>query len=1048
MTLLEARKLKALLSGLSPELFHGVTHQHEIARPDPYDVEIIHREAREQFESLLRRVSNSETGSGRILLLKGDSGSGKTHLMRVFRNQTHREQRGFFSYMQMTSNVSNYPRYLLRQTIDSLDQIYFQYAGPTTALMRLSDALAGVAEGAGAPPQELRDLRDDGIANEALIDLVFGMAERIVPALAHDGCQDLDLIRALLFLQPRQASTNSRVFSYLRCDPLTPYDFRALGGLGAANDEDEPLRRMKSLAVLIQALSGGALVVCLDQLEDIHQAADAGPRFRRAMKAAVSLAEVPNVLVILACLGDHYEALAKELISSDRDRIENDPGPLGLVALRTQEEVRQLIARRLKCLYSEAQVPGLDDTSVFPFQDGDLERLSRLRTRDVLNWCRERREKFVATRVWPGPAEAVVPALPEVSPLHQLWNDFQAEFSEKTPEDAGLLDLLRESVVQCAQELDSGHRLEVRTAGSFLEIDVNNHKGETEQRLHAGICNQKAQGRGLERRFQELERTAAGRTPVAIRTGEFPANPATAIARQIGEFIGRGGRRVVAQVSEWNEMNAFRAFRAKHQQRADFSHWLRQASPLSQLACLREILDLGNLQAVPPSAPSAAARDSPVAAPPPATREQAVSLDPAPDGKLRLGTRIGVQPVPAFLNPADLTRHAAFLGSTGSGKTTLALNCIEQLLLRGIPAILIDRKGDLCSYGLEEAWTPANDAPERIARRARLREAIHVAIYTPGTPCGVGRPLSIPIAPSGMISLATAERDQFANFSARALGGVLSYKDTPSDEQKVAILGRAIAVLSELGRPVTLRTLIDLVDSADPALLNAIGKLDSKCFKDIVQRLQTCQLMKGNLFQDDVEPLTAESLIGAGKLGGKARLSVINTSALGDGSVYWVAQFLLEITRYAARNPQPQLQAVILFDEADQYLPAQSKPATKAPLESLLKRARAAGIGLMLATQSPGDLDYKSRDQILSWFVGKVREETAIRKLEPLFRETKADPSSRLSGQQTGQFFAVSGGDVAQIQADNSLVQARALSQQEIIAVAESSREAGRSAAR
>jgi hypothetical protein len=1040
MTLLEARKLKALLSGLSPELFHAVTHQHEIARPDPYDVEIIHREARAQFESLLRRVSNSETGSGRIFLLKGDSGSGKTHLMRVFRNQTHREQRGFFSYMQMTSSVSNYPRYLLRQTIDSLDQVYFQYAGPATSMMRLSDALVGLLESAGVAPQNLRDLRDDGISHDTLIDLVFEMAERIVPVLAHDGWQDLDLIRALLFLQPRQASTSSRVFSYLRCDPLTPYDFRALGGLGAASDEDEPLRRMKSLAVLIQALSGGALVVCLDQLEDIHQAADAGPRFRRAMKAAVSLAEVPNVLVILACLGDHYEALAKELIPSDRDRIENDPAPLGLVALRSQEEVRQLIARRLKCLYSEAQVPGLDDTSVFPFQDGDLEKLSRLRTRDVLNWCRERREKFVATHVWPGPAEAVVPPPLPVSPLHQLWNDFQAEFSEKPPEDDGLLDLLRESVVQCAQEWDSGHLLAVRAAATFLEIDVNNHQGETEQRLHAGICDQRAPGGGLSRRLQELERTADTRTPVAIRSVEFPSNPRTAIARQIGEFIGRGGRRVVVQVSEWNEMNAFRAFRSKHQQRTDFPQWLRQASPLSQLACLREILDLGNLKAAPPSAAPA----PPVTVPPPVKREP----DAANDGKLRLGTRIGVQPVPAFLDPADLTRHAAFLGSTGSGKTTLALNCIEQLLLRGIPAILIDRKGDLCSYGLPEAWTPANDAPERIARRARLREAIHVAVYTPGTPCGVGRPLSIPIAPSGMLSLAAAERDQFANFSARALGGVLSYKDTPGDEQRVAILGRAIAVLSDLGRPVTLRTLIDLVDSADPALLNAIGKLDSKGFKDIVQRLQTCQLMKGNLFQDDVEPLTAESLIGPRKLGGTARLSVINTSALGDGSVYWVAQFLLEITRYAARNPQPQLQAVILFDEADQYLPAQSKPATKAPLESLLKRARAAGIGLMLATQSPGDLDYKSRDQILSWFVGRVREETAIRKLEPLFRETKADPSTRLNGQQTGQFFAISGGDVAQIQADNSLVQARALSQQEIIAVAEASGESGRSAAR
>jgi hypothetical protein len=191
------------------------------------------------------------------------------------------------------------------------------------------------------------------------------------------------------------------------------------------------------------------------------------------------------------------------------------------------------------------------------------------------------------------------------------------------------------------------------------------------------------------------------------------------------------------------------------------------------------------------------------------------------------------------------------------------------------------------------------------------------------------------------------------------------------------------------------------------------------------------------LFLEDAERLSAEALLGIGpKANGRTRLSIINTSFLGDGSIYWVAQFLLEISRYAVRNPKSQLQAIVMFDEADQYLPAQSKPATKAPLESLLKRARAAGIGLMLATQSPGDLDYKSRDQILSWFVGRITQDTAIKKLEPLFSETKLDPREKLGVQQSGQFFAVCGQDVVQIKADLSLVRVEPLSSQEILEVA------------
>jgi hypothetical protein len=280
------------------------------------------------------------------------------------------------------------------------------------------------------------------------------------------------------------------------------------------------------------------------------------------------------------------------------------------------------------------------------------------------------------------------------------------------------------------------------------------------------------------------------------------------------------------------------------------------------------------------------------------------------------------------------------------------------------------------------------------------------------------------------------------------LGGLLRYKDNPVDEQRIAILGQAINILSELDKPLTISTLIEIIDSEDPALINAIGKLDSRHFRDIVQRLQALKLLRGNLFLEnadaDVEQLNAERLLGIGSgVGSKTRLSIINTSFLGDASIYWVAQFLLEISRFAARSPRNQLQAVIMFDEADQYLPAQSKPATKAPLENLLRRARASGIGLMLATQSPGEMDYKSRDQVLNWFVGKIKEETAIKKLAPLFAETQMNPSDKLAGQDTGEFFAVCGPDVVQMKADLSLVRAETLASHEILEVAAASRRAG-----
>ncbi|MGE3065701.1 MAG: DUF853 domain-containing protein, partial [Hyphomicrobiaceae bacterium] len=95
------------------------------------------------------------------------------------------------------------------------------------------------------------------------------------------------------------------------------------------------------------------------------------------------------------------------------------------------------------------------------------------------------------------------------------------------------------------------------------------------------------------------------------------------------------------------------------------------------------------------------------------------------------------------------------------------------------------------------------------------------------------------------------------------------------------------------------------------------------------------------------------------------------------------------------------------------------------PLQSLLKRARSAGLGLMLATQSPGDLDYKSRDQITSWFIGRVREDTALRKLKAAFQsESGLDPAAVLPGQTVGEFHLVQEGLVRSLKAQRSLISA------------------------
>lgn len=1053
-------RFDAFCSHQGLDVFHAVTHQHQIWQPDLYDVDTIHPEARSAYERLLNRAdSSAASDSGRILLLLGESGAGKTHLMRFFRNQTHEQQKGFFSYMQMTSAVSNYARYVLRNTIDSFDKPYYEPFGPKTGLIEFSNALA---ESSGVvTPNELTLLKEDDLSQEELIDLIYPIADRVIALPQFNGV-DIDVIRALLYLQPGQPAISAKVLKLLRCEPLTPYDSRVLGGVVGRDHDDDLLRMLRSFALLIQAVTGGAFVVCLDQLEDIHSMDEAGQRFRRAVQTIVTLAEIPNVIVVLSCLENFYDLLKQHLPKSHLDRLEQDPTPISLSARRSEDEVRQILSRRLQNLYELAEISVNSGEALYPFPDSIAEKLAGQTTREVLEWCRSQREKSITTGQLPdlddtssGSDNGSKP--PEDYELSQHWNDHLAGSFEPPDDDRDLLHLMGNSIQRCGQELGNGCHFTTQFDEDYLTTDLQLEPNATQESLLLSLCQKHARGGALARQIRELQQNAGDRIPVALRTTEFPNNPRTQIAQQIGTFLSQGGRRAQVADSDWRTMLAIQSFEQQYGDRPEYPAWLQAEKPLSQLPSLQRILDLANLKIaassasgsqpqpfqtpIQPLAPQP--RDNPPEdAPKPTSGPTPVPTLPEPASAIPLGQTRSTVPIPVDLPREALVRHAAFLGGSGSGKTTLALTLIEQLLLRGIPAILLDRKGDLCSYANPEAWEQPTDNPRLMAYRQLLRDHIDVAVYTPGTLGNAGRPLSIAITPPGLGQLPSAERQQMANYCAAALGGIMGYKSAGLDKIRMAILGQAIAVLStlQIDNPLSIDRLISFIAEQDPLLVNAIGVLDPKHCKKLAEDLQTLSLMAGHLFNPQCEQLSTEQLL-ASSHPQKTRLSVINLGSLGDNAsiLFWVSQFLLNLNRYAQRHPSGQLQAVVLFDEADLYLPAQGKPSTKEPMESLLKRARSAGLGILLATQSPGDLDYRCRDQISSWFVGKVKENTALNKLKPMLSEAKVDVTSKLANQQVGEFFAIRAGEVTSLKANLSLIRAEQVPMEMVQALAASS---------
>ncbi len=1043
---------RVFCSNEMPDIFYPVAHSNEIWRPDPFDVETIHGEARDLFQRLVARAGMiPRPASGRILLLKGESGSGKTHLMRVFRNWAHEGHRGYCGYMQMTSAAEDYGRYILNNLIESLSRPYYEPHGEVTGLKRLSTALAESSRSIAV--ERLAQLREDELDLGCLGRLVEAMADQIAEDERFNNF-DLDLIRALLYLQRDEARLRGRVLKYLRCEDLSPSDREALGGLTPRTYPAAAERVVALLGQLMGSVESVPLILCLDQLEDINDQGDAKVRFPRAMSTVVKLADrVPSSVIVIACLEDLYLDLEKHLATPAKYRIENDPKPVSLSVKREGDEVARLIAKRLEVLY-EANGLSIDEADpTYPIPREKLPELAPLPTRYILDWCRDFRERCIANGragEVPDKKRDVKVTLPVATTrLEQLWNDFRSGTSHTIPtDDLGLASLLAWAIAACSDEIGDDHHLSAEADGTMITVE-HQAQDQSVDRLLVGVCNRGAQGGGLGKQVEEIEKRTGDATPevtpVIVRSTEFPSNPKTVVSKQIGKLITRGGRRVVVEDSDWRAMQAMITFRERHQADPDFAVWLAEEKPLSRLESLRKILAIDNRkQPTPPKTPTK---------PPRSSTPEDIQVDPKPEpdpepepaaGPIVVGMTVGINPVAVAIEPADLTSHAAFLGATGSGKTTVALSIIEQLLIQGIPAILIDRKGDLCRYADPDAWTGPSPDPAAEARRGAFLERVEVAVFTPGAPDG--RPLSIAAVPRGLDALKSAEREKTALFAASALGGMMGYKATGTDPARVIILAKAMDLLSQVrpGGVVTLAQLVEFIHSSDPALVNAIGMLDTKLFDRLVQDLETIRHSRGDLLSAEGEPMDAEVLLGLGEHArpGRTRLSIISTKFLGPAQdvQFWVAQFLMEMARWTSRAPSKTLQAVLLFDEADLYLPAIGKPPTKEPMENLLKRARSAGLGLLLATQSPGDFDYRCRENIRSWFVGRVTQQTALVKMRPMLSDCRVDVESRLPGQSTGQFHLIREGEVTAFRAGRSLVATEQLAEGEILALARRTR--------
>lgn len=1014
------------------EVFHAVAHAAEIWERDPYDVDVVHSEARQHFDAALDRVRDASSSFGRSFVVLGESGAGKTHLLRAFRAMAHGSWRAFTGYVQLNVSTDDYPKLLVRRLVESMDRAYDPPMAGESGLMVLSDAL--VKRIAEPGDDRIERLRDADLTHDQLSRLTNELAD----AGYNNGLGELhaDILRAFLLLQRRDTALRQRVLKLLRCEHLSAYEREMLGDIAPWTDDTSANRMLVQLGKLAWEAHGAAVLLLVDQVEDLQQQGNAKERFRRVADTIRWVTdELPHCLVVLASLEDFFSAYAKDLTRAVRDRLERDPDPVRLTSDRRRDEIHEIVARRLAVLYGERGLEPSDEQPLHPFSAEQLEAVRNLRTRDVIDWCAVYHRRCRDAGRLVGVEETRGGSVPTVgapqSPLDARWAEAQQQDGPGLPEDdASLVELIGWGFERLGEELGAT----VSVAGTDEDARLFELRGgSSAKRLYCGLSNKMPQGGHLAKQLSAMADAARSQDAslVLLRSGEFPARPRTKIAELLGQLVKGGARKVVVADEELRTLAKLRAFREQHDP-AELERWAKAARPISELKLYAQLLD--GLPAPPTARP-------PTPEPEPAkakTPVQPPKNTRTPNGKLALGHGLGLKGEPVTIDGGTLTKHAAIVGATGSGKTTLALTMLEQLLASGTPVLMLDRKGDLCTYADPAFWNAEESDPERAQRKRELRERVDVKVFTPGD--SRGRPLSIQVAPIGLGELPSAVRGPAATHAASALAGMLSIKVQPH-EQKLAILAKGIEILAETGSAVTIERLTEIIGNRDADLMNQVGMLKDGHFDTLFERLRTLKLLNSQLFESGGDALSGDLLFGRGThaTNGKTRLSIISTKGLRNDDVieFWVAQLLSELLAWASRNPSPKLQAVVFLDEADLYLPATSKPATKEPVLDLLKRGRSAGLSVMLGTQNPGDFDYKARANLNAWFLGRVSQVNDLRRMKPLLSEARTDVTGKLANAGRGEFYLLVAGNVTPFQATRSLMETRQLGEDEILALAE-----------
>jgi len=372
---------------------------------------------------------------------------------------------------------------------------------------------------------------------------------------------------------------------------------------------------------------------------------------------------------------------------------------------------------------------------------------------------------------------------------------------------------------------------------------------------------------------------------------------------------------------------------------------------------------------------------------------------------------------PIGISLKTLQRHFACFGSSGSGKTVACKVLIEELAMRGIPVIAFDPQGDISSLAV---LANENDGNNQLSDIKNYKDNVEVVVWTPSSSKGI--PLSInPLQFNDIDNFTDEDKSRYFSDVAKNISCLIGY-DLDSDSGKSCESVLSIIFEHLYNNNVILNDFSGVVDIINniPLEISAIIKSIStnNLLKEISKKISLLTIGSRKLLFQNGIPANINSLLGLDSKNNKTRISIIylNTLSTVEEKEFFIGSIAQLLYNWMLENPPSEnfdsLQCAFFIDEIAPYIPPVRKPACKTSLELLFRQGRKYGVSSIIATQSPGDIDYKSIGQFSTFALGSLNTNQDIKKVKRRIESSAPTETeaiiNKLPSLNPGQFLLIS----------------------------------------